>query len=100
MYVCNICVLCVLCVCVFAVEEDTDSEDDSAAQQQGHRTQPRASLGNRGRSYLNKESDSPNERESQPSISHPLADRQAGCSISHSYKISEEIDLSFQNNCM
>ncbi|XP_062322828.1 NAC-alpha domain-containing protein 1 isoform X2 [Osmerus eperlanus] len=80
------------------VEEVTDSEDDSAAQRQGHRTQPRAILGNRGSSYLNKESGSSNQRESQPSISHPLADRQAGCSISHSYKISEEIDLSFKNN--
>lgn len=49
---------------------------------------------------MHKESGSSNQREFQPSISHPLTDRQPGCSISHSHsnKITEEIDLSFKNN--
>ncbi|XP_078143329.1 uncharacterized protein LOC144541930 [Centroberyx gerrardi] len=79
-------------------EEETDSEDDDGLPRRGHRAQPRGVAGNRNGS-MHKESGPSNQREIQPFSAHPLTDRQLGCPISHSHKISEEIDLSFKNNC-
>lgn len=76
-------------------EEETDSEDDGGLPQRGHRSQPRGAAGNRNGSMQNKTS---NQREIQPFSAHQITDRQSGCPINHSHKISEEIDLSFKNN--
>ena len=70
-------------------EEETDSEDDGLPQR-GRRSQPRS---------IHKESGPSNQREIQPFSSHQISDRQSGCPINHSHKISEETDLSFKNNC-
>ncbi|KAM9352900.1 uncharacterized protein nacad [Symphorus nematophorus] len=79
-------------------EEETDSEDDSGLLQRSHRSQPRGVAGNRNGS-LQKESGPSNQQEIQPFSAHQTSDRQSGCPINHSHKISEEIDLSFKNNC-
>ncbi|XP_027142651.1 uncharacterized protein nacad isoform X2 [Larimichthys crocea] len=79
-------------------EEETDSEDDGGLPQRGHRSQPRGVAGNRNGS-TQKDSGPSNQREIQPFSAHQITDRQSGCPINHSHKISEEIDLSFKNNC-
>ncbi|XP_035528447.1 uncharacterized protein nacad [Morone saxatilis] len=79
-------------------EEETDSEDDGGLPRRGHRTQPRGVAGKRNGS-MQKESGPSNQREIQPFSAHKITDRQSGCPINHSHKISEEIDLSFKNNC-
>ncbi|XP_022621355.1 microtubule-associated protein futsch-like [Seriola dumerili] len=79
-------------------EEETDSEDDGGLPRRGHRSQPRGVVGNRNGSLQN-ESGPSNKREIQPFSGHQITDRQSGCPINHSHKISEEIDLSFKNNC-
>ncbi|XP_070767950.1 NAC-alpha domain-containing protein 1 [Enoplosus armatus] len=79
-------------------EEETDSEDDGGLPRRGHRSQPRGVAGNRNGS-MQKESGPSNQREIQPFSAHQITDRQSGCPINHSHKISEEIDLSFKNNC-
>uniref|UniRef100_A0A671TTX4 Uncharacterized LOC115567389 n=1 Tax=Sparus aurata TaxID=8175 RepID=A0A671TTX4_SPAAU len=78
-------------------EEETDSEDDGLPQR-GRRSQPRGVAGSRNGS-IHKESGPSNQREIQPFSSHQISDRQSGCPINHSHKISEETDLSFKNNC-
>lgn len=79
-------------------EEETDSEDDGQLPQRGHRSQPRGVAGNRN-GYMQKESGPSSQREIQPFSAHQIADRHSGCPINHSHKISEDIDLSFKNNC-
>ncbi|TMS10903.1 Nascent polypeptide-associated complex subunit alpha [Larimichthys crocea] len=79
-------------------EEETDSEDDGGLPQRGHRSQPRGVAGNRNGS-TQKDSGPSNQREIQPFSAHQITDRQSGCPINHSHKNSEEIDLSFKNNC-
>ncbi|XP_042281236.1 uncharacterized protein nacad [Thunnus maccoyii] len=79
-------------------EEETDSEDDGGLPRRGHRSQPRGVAGNRNGS-MQKESGPSNQMEIQPFSARQLTDRQSGCPINHSHKISEEIDLSFKNNC-
>ncbi|XP_045900626.1 uncharacterized protein nacad [Micropterus dolomieu] len=79
-------------------EEETDSEDDGQLPQRGHRSQPRGVAGNRN-GYMQKESGPSSQREIQPFSAHQIADRHSGCPINHSHKITEDIDLSFKNNC-
>uniref|UniRef100_A0A3Q1EF85 NAC alpha domain containing n=1 Tax=Acanthochromis polyacanthus TaxID=80966 RepID=A0A3Q1EF85_9TELE len=79
-------------------EEETDSEDDSGLPRHVQRSQSRAAAGNRNGSLQN-ESGVANQREIQPFSTHKLPERQSGCPINHSHNISEEIDLSFKNNC-
>ncbi|XP_041650413.1 uncharacterized protein nacad [Cheilinus undulatus] len=79
-------------------EEETDSEDDSGLLPRGHRSQPRGVTGNKNGSMQN-ECGSSNQRELQPFSTHQITDRQSGCPINHGHTISEEINLSFKNNC-
>ncbi|XP_041798438.1 nascent polypeptide-associated complex subunit alpha, muscle-specific form [Chelmon rostratus] len=79
-------------------EDETDSEDDGGQPRRGHRSQPRGVARNRNGS-THKESGPSSQREMQPFSAHQISDRQSGCPINHSHKISEEIDLSFKNNC-
>ncbi|XP_044063272.1 uncharacterized protein nacad [Siniperca chuatsi] len=79
-------------------EEETDSEDDGGLPRRGPRSQPRGVAGNRNGS-MPKESDPSIQREIQPFSTRQITDRQSGCPINHSHKISEEIDLTFKNNC-
>ncbi|KAG7242066.1 hypothetical protein INR49_024112 [Caranx melampygus] len=78
-------------------EEETDSEDDGGLPRRSHRSLPRGVTGNRN-GLLQNESGPSNKREIQPFSAHQITDRQSGCPINHSHKISEEIDLSFKNN--
>ncbi|XP_056141778.1 NAC-alpha domain-containing protein 1 [Lampris incognitus] len=78
------------------VEEDTESESDIAAFQQGHQTQPRGVSASRSCSVH--ESETSSQKEIQPFSACPLADRQQGYPSIQSHKISEEIDLTFKNN--
>ncbi|KAF7658764.1 hypothetical protein LDENG_00008250 [Lucifuga dentata] len=70
------------------VEEETDSEDDGDLFHHGHRSQSRQVAANRNGSV---------HKESGPSSQREISAQQ-GCPISHSHKISEEINLSFKNN--
>ncbi|XP_039974223.1 uncharacterized protein nacad [Xiphias gladius] len=79
-------------------EDETDSEDDGGLPRNGNRSQPRGVAGNRN-GLLQNESGPSNQREIQPFSANQITDRHAGCPINHSHKISEEIDLSFKNNC-
>ncbi|XP_074539990.1 uncharacterized protein nacad [Halichoeres trimaculatus] len=79
-------------------EEETDSEDDSGLLPHSHRSQPRGAAGNRNVS-MQKEYGQSNQREIQPFSAHQITDRQSGCPINHNHSISEEINLSFKNNC-
>ncbi|CAK6960612.1 uncharacterized protein nacad [Scomber scombrus] len=79
-------------------EEETDSEGDGGLPCRGHKSQPRGVAGNRNGS-MQKGSGPSNQLEIQPFSARQLTDRQSGCPINHSHKISEEIDLSFKNNC-
>ncbi|KAK2844517.1 hypothetical protein Q5P01_011176 [Channa striata] len=78
--------------------EETDSEDDRGLPRRGHKSQSRGVTGNR-KGSTQKESGPSSQREIHPFSSHQLTDRQSGCPINHSHNISEEIDLSFKNNC-
>ncbi|XP_034554586.1 uncharacterized protein nacad [Notolabrus celidotus] len=79
-------------------EEETDSEDDGGLLPHSHRSQPRGAARNRNGS-MQKESGQSNQLEIQPFSAHQINDRQSGCPINHSRTISEEINLSFKNNC-
>uniref|UniRef100_UPI0037E8700B NAC-alpha domain-containing protein 1 n=1 Tax=Semicossyphus pulcher TaxID=241346 RepID=UPI0037E8700B len=79
-------------------EEDTDSEDDGGLPPRGHRFPPRGIAGNKN-GYTQKESGPSNQREIQPFSAHQITNRQSGCPINHSHKMSEEINLPFRNNC-
>ncbi|XP_008275279.1 uncharacterized protein nacad [Stegastes partitus] len=79
-------------------EEETDSEDDSVLPRHAQRSLSRGVTGSRN-GLLQIESGVANQREIQPFSTHKLTERQSGCPISHSHNISEEIDLSFKNNC-
>ncbi|XP_028983970.1 uncharacterized protein nacad [Betta splendens] len=79
-------------------EERTDSEDDGALAQHEHRSRPRGVTGSRNGS-IPKESGQRGQRDALPLSAHQTADRQSGCPLNHSHKISEEINLSFKNNC-
>ncbi|KAM3614117.1 uncharacterized protein V6R79_010388 [Siganus canaliculatus] len=79
-------------------EEETDSEDDGGLPQRGDRSQPRGVAGNRDGS-MQKETGLPTQLELQPFVRRQRTDRQPNCPINHSHKITEEIDLSFKNNC-
>ncbi|XP_070690953.1 uncharacterized protein nacad [Pempheris klunzingeri] len=79
-------------------EEETDSEDDAGLPQRSHRSKPRGVAGNRNGS-MQRESGPSSQQEIQPFSAHQIADRQSGCPINHSHKISEEIDLTFNKNC-
>nr|XP_046254442.1 uncharacterized protein nacad [Scatophagus argus] len=85
------------CRGLILAEEETDSEDDGGLPLRGHRSQPRGAAGNK-KGSMQKESGPSSQREIQPFSAHQIADRQSGCPINHSHKISEEIDLSFKNN--
>lgn len=79
-------------------EEETDSEDDGGLPRHGLRSQPRGVARIRN-GLLQNESGPSNQREIQPVSAHQMTNRQSGCPISHGHKISEEIDISFKNNC-
>uniref|UniRef100_A0A665TC23 NAC-A/B domain-containing protein n=2 Tax=Echeneis naucrates TaxID=173247 RepID=A0A665TC23_ECHNA len=79
-------------------EEDTDSEDNGGLPRRGHRSQPRGVTGGRN-GPLQNDSGPSSKQEIQPFSAHQINDTKSGCPINHSHKISEEIDLSFKNNC-
>ncbi|XP_020504195.2 NAC-alpha domain-containing protein 1 [Labrus bergylta] len=79
-------------------EEDTDSEEDVGLLPRSHRSQPSAVAENKNGS-MQKDSGPSNQLELQPFSAHKITDRQSGCPINHSHRISEEINLSFKNNC-
>ncbi|XP_069552178.1 uncharacterized protein nacad [Brachyistius frenatus] len=79
-------------------EEETDSEDDGGPPRHNQRSQPRGVAGGRNRS-LQDDSSPASQREILPFSTHQTTDRQAVCPINHSHSISEDIDLSFKNNC-
>ncbi|XP_062255453.1 microtubule-associated protein futsch [Platichthys flesus] len=79
-------------------EEETDSEEDGGLPRRGHRSQPRGVAGSRN-GLLQIESGPSNQREIQPFSAHQMADRESGCPINHSHKLSKELDISFKNNC-
>ncbi|XP_026228770.1 uncharacterized protein nacad isoform X2 [Anabas testudineus] len=79
-------------------EEKSDSEDDGGLPHRSPRSRPRGVTGNRNGS-IQKESGPSSQQEIQPFSAHHITDRQSGCPINHSHKVSEEIDLSFKNNC-
>ena len=79
-------------------EEETDSEEDGGLPRRGHRSQPRGVAGNRN-GLLQNESGPSNQREIQPYSAHQMTDRESGCPINHSHKLSKELDISFKNNC-
>lgn len=68
-------------------EEETDSEDDGG-HPLGDRSQRRGAAGHGNGS----------SQEIQPFSANQITDRQSGCPVDHSHKISEEINLSFKNN--
>lgn len=69
-------------------EEETDSEDDGGLPH-GDRSQRRGAAGHGNGS---------SQQEIQPFSANQITDRQSGCPVDHSHKISEEINLSFKNN--
>lgn len=73
-------------------EEESDSKDDSGKHQQGQRSQTRGVAG-----PVQKESSPNNQQEIQPFSTRHLTDRQSDCPVSRN--ISEETDLTVQNNC-
>nr|XP_020468368.1 uncharacterized protein LOC109967265 [Monopterus albus] len=78
-------------------EEETDSKDDGGLSPRGHRSQPRGVAGDRNAS-MQKEFGPLNQQEIHHYSAQQITDRESGCPINHSHKISEEIDLSFKNN--
>ncbi|XP_067365828.1 uncharacterized protein nacad isoform X2 [Channa argus] len=78
--------------------EETDSEDERGLPRRGHKSQSRGVTGNR-KGSSQKDFGPSSQREIHPFSAHQIADRQSGCPINHSHNISEEIDLSFKNNC-
>lgn len=86
----------------FLGTDETDSEDDGGIPRiPRHDRFPattRGAAGNRN-GASQKDSTPSSQQEIQPYRAPQITDRQAGCPIPHSHRLSEETDLTFKNNC-